>query len=520
MKLTTMLEGSVERFPEAEALVAGDIRLTFAQFQEQSLRAAAYLRKRGVGPGSRVGIMAYNVPGFAIGAFGVWYLGATLVPLNHKMQAPEVEYTVNHAELDLGIVSPELLETAMAGAPDTKWITTDPATGELDEAIAQHEPLRPDQLPELHDEDVAQILYTSGTTSAPRGCVHSHRSIAQAALLIALNLGFDSDDRYLIAMPLWHSAPLNICFMPMIAVGGTTVLHREYHPVETMKLIQSERTTTFFGPPIAYLAPMMAAKQLEQDFSSAYDFSSMRRWLYGGAPTDAGTLRRLISGYESENFYNVFGMSEMGPTGCFLRPEDQLRKAGSIGRAAMIGNRMRVVDADGRDAGPGQTGEVWFAGDTRMREYLNDPQATAAVFEGDWYRTGDVARIDEDGFLYIVDRLKDVIIVGGENVYSLEVEEAISSHPRVADVAVVGRPDPDWGEQIVAFVTTSDGEELGTEELRDHLAGSLARYKIPREVVIAEALPRNPSGKLLKHVLRSQVSEDPGAKDQVTDTTD
>ena len=213
-----------------------------------------------------------------------------------------------------------------------------------------------------------------------------------------------------------------------------------------------------------------------------------------------------MESYGTDQFYNQYGMTEMGPTGCMLRPEEQLLKAGSIGRDAMIGNRMKVVKANGTTAGPGETGEIWFSGDCRMREYLGNPEATAQAFEGNWYRTGDIARIDEDGYLYIVDRNKDVIIVGGENVYSLEVEEALFTHPKIVDAAVVGRKDPEWGEQVVAVVTPADGEEVGIEELRDFLADKLARYKIPRDLVVADSLPRNPSGKILKHQLREDVS--------------
>src|SRR5699024_5837074 len=307
----------------------------------------------GVGPGDVVGIMTFNVPGFVFAAFGAWYLGATVVPVNHKMQAPEVAYTIDHSGARLGIVSAELAETARAGAPDIPWLETESdATDSFDARLEAAEEAVPG---DFTDEQVAQILYTSGTTSAPKGCVHTHRSIAQVATLINLNMGYRSDDRYLVCMPIWHSAPLNICLLPTIQTGGTVVLQRSYHPVDSMTIIAEEAVTTFFGP-----------------------------------------------------------------TGGLLRPEDQLRKAGSVGRTAMIGNAMRVVKADGTEAGPGETGEIWFSGDTRMREYLGNPEATAAAFEGEWYRTGDIARLDEDGFLFIVDRSKDIIIVGGENVYSLE----------------------------------------------------------------------------------------------------
>ena len=200
-------------------------------------------------------------------------------------------------------------------------------------------------------------------------------------------------------------------------------------------------------------------------------------------------------------------MSEMGPVGTALGPADQERKAGSIGHAGMPGVDVRVVDLDGNDVGPGGTGEVWLRSDTRMVGYLDDPEATEAVLVGDWYRTGDVVHVDEDGYLFIVDRLKDVIITGGENVYSQEVEEALRGSPEVADVAVVGRPHADWGETVVAFVVPAPGAEPSLDSLRAFLADRLARYKVPRDVVLVTELPRNPSGKLTKHVLRSRVRE-------------
>jgi feruloyl-CoA synthase len=504
MKLGTMLDTTVLRHPDREALVYEDQRLAYSELRHRALKAARVLADNGVGTGDVVAIMTFNVPGFVFAAFGAWYLGATVVPVNHKFQAPEVRYTIEHSGAKLGIVSAELSDVARTGGPGIAWLETESdAPGSFDAQLDVAEEAAPG---DFTDEQVAQILYTSGTTSSPKGCVHTHRNIAQVATLINLNMGYDSDDRYLICMPIWHSAPLNIGIMPTVQTGGTIVLQRSYHPVDSMTIIAEERITTFFGPTVAYVAPIMTAKKLGIDFSD-YDFSSVRRWNYGGAPIDRGTAAMLIDTYGTDQFYNLFGMSEMGPTGCLLRPEDQLRKAGSIGKTAMIGNAMRVVKADGEEAGPGETGEIWFAGDTRMREYLGNPTATEAAFEGEWYKTGDLARLDEDGYLFIVDRSKDVIIVGGENVFSLEVEEAITAHERVADVAVVAKPDPQWGEQVVAFITTTDGEPFEVDELRDFLSDRLARYKLPREVVVTEELPRNPSGKLLKHKLRSRVAD-------------
>ncbi|WP_350269414.1 AMP-binding protein [Brevibacterium sp. CBA3109] len=506
MKLGTMLDSTVQRNPDKEALVYGDDRYTYAEVRDRALRAASVLAQNGIASGDVVGIMTFNVPGFVFAAFGAWYLGATVVPVNHKMQAPEVRYTIEHSGAKLGIVSSELAETARKGAPDITWLETESdAPGSFDTQLEEAEADDFSEPGHFTDEHVAQILYTSGTTSSPKGCVHSHRNISQVATLISLNMGYASDDRYLICMPIWHSAPLNISLMPTVLTGGTIVLQRQYHPVESMTIIAEEKITTFFGPTVAYVAPIMTAKKLGTEFSD-YDFSTIRRWNYGGAPIDRSTAAMLIEAYGTDQFFNLFGMSEMGPTGCMLRPEDQLRKAGSVGRTAMVGNAMRVVKADGTAAGPGETGEIWFSGDTRMREYLNNPEATRAAFEGDWYKSGDIARLDEDGYLYIVDRTKDVIIVGGENVYSLEVEEAIIAHERVADVAVVARPDAEWGEKVVAVITTADSLPFDVDELRDYLSDKLARYKLPREVIITEELPRNPSGKLLKHKLRGEVA--------------
>ncbi|MFD4180744.1 class I adenylate-forming enzyme family protein [Rhodococcus sp. NPDC058514] len=508
MNLTTMLESTARKFPDKDALVYGDQRITYAELLAASKRAAEVLRSRGVGRGDRVAVMTYNSPGFAIAAFGAWRAGAALVPVNHKLAPPEVGYTLGHCGATVGVVSADLWSTAEAGAPQVDWLLTElgaDAAGQADRDF--------DALVDVADEwdgidvddsEIAQVLYTSGTTSAPKGCLHTHRSISTVAPYIATTLGLDRDERVLIAMPIWHAAPLNVWFVTTMFLGGTVVLMREYAPLPFLEMIGAEKVTAFFGAPIAYLAPLQAARAAGIDLA-AYDFSTMRRWTYGGAPIGAEVARQLQQAYRSEDFYQVYGMSEMGPTGTALYPHEQIAKAGSIGRGGMPGVDLRVVRPNGADAQPGETGEIWLAGDTRMLGYLDNDEATDEVFEGRWYRSGDVARLDEDGYIYIVDRTKDVIITGGENVYSQEVEEAIRPRADVLDVAVIGRPHAEWGETVVAVVTTAPGAHLELDELRSYLSDKLARYKIPRELVLVDELPRNPSGKLTKHVLRDSV---------------
>lgn len=504
MNLVTMFEGAARKFPAKDALVFGDRALTYADLLGASRRAAAVIRSYGIGTGDRVGVMAYNTPGFVIAALGIWRAGAVLVPINHKLTAPEVRYLGAHAGLSLGIAAEEVLGTAREAMGEVTWLaTTDALTGEFDVAVAEAEEW---DGPGVADSDVAEILYTSGTVSQPKGCLHSHRGLATVAAYTTATVGLRKDDRFLIAMPIWHASPLNNWFLSMIFVGGTTVLLKEYHPMEFLSSIQHQRTTATFGAPIAYLAPLQATRAQGMAISD-FDLSSMRVWTYGGAPMGADTVRTLQQAYGTENFYQVYGMTEMGPVGTALYPEEQVTKAGAVGGGGMPGVDIKVMTLGGQEALAGQTGEVWMRSDTRMIGYLDDPGATEAAFAGEWYRTGDLAQVDEDGYIYIVDRLKDIIITGGENVFSPEVEEALLQHEDIADAAVIARPHPDWGESVVAVVTPAHpGADLTLEGVRAFLSSRLARYKLPRELIVREgALPRNASGKLTKHVLRAEI---------------
>ncbi|MBS0454893.1 MAG: AMP-binding protein [Proteobacteria bacterium] len=474
---------------------------TYGQALDRSRRAAALLASQGIGPGDRVALVCLNTPGFIDAMLGAWRLGAAVVPVNHKLAAPEIEYILAHCSAKAVVFDAALapvLDKVQSQAARFSTAGAVPAVPDFDALLAD----TTDGIDGIAvDEDaVAEILYTSGTTGKPKGCLHSHRNVTMAAIGAALSSSMTPAERTLMAMPIWHSSPLNNWFGCTLYVGGTVVLLREYHPQHFLQTVQDERVTLYFGAPVSYFAPLQAVP----DFAR-YDLSSVRAWIYGGGPIGADMARKLVEAYKTDRFFQVFGMTETGPTGTTLLPEEQLAKAGSIGRLGLPGVELRVVRKDGEEAGPGDIGEIWLRCESLMLGYLDDEAATrAAVTKDGWYRSGDLVRLDEDGYLFVVDRTKDMIVTGGENVYSKEVEDALSAQPAIADVAVVGRPHPEWGETVVAHVVLrKNAPPTDADALRDYLAPRLAKYKIPREYVFVDALPRTSTGKLQKYMLRA-----------------
>ena len=504
MNLLDAFDSAVRKTPAKAFLRDRGASISYADMQRRSQRAAAVLQAQGVGRGDTVALMCLNTPGFVEALFGAWRLGAALVPVNHKLQAPELQYILDHAQCKALVFDAATRTRGRRRAtplrpPCDRGARGRPGCPGLGHAGGGRQAMegtRP------ADGDIAQVLYTSGTTGRPKGCLLSHRAVTLAAITAALGLSITREERTLMAMPIWHSSPLNNWFGGTLYMGGTVVLLREYHPQHFLQAVQDEGVTLYFGAPVSYFAPL----QMLPDFAR-YDLSSVRAWVYGGGPIGAEMAHKLATAYRSDRFYQVYGMTETGPTGTTLYPEEQVERAGSIGRVALPGVDMRVVRDDGEDAGPGDTGEIWLRTGSVMDGYLHDAQATAAAFApGGWYRTGDLARLDDAGYLFIVDRTKDMVITGGENVYSKEVEDALSAHPQVADVAVVGRPHAEWGETVVAHVVTRGEAAPQAEALQQFLADRLARYKIPREFVFAASLPRTPTGKLQKFLLRQERS--------------
>lgn len=504
MDLVSQLDQHARAQPHKEALRAGGRSWTYAELADASRRAASVLRSQGVQPGDKVALLCFNTPGFVFALFGAWRLGASAVPVNHKLQAPEIDYILAHSGSSLCLVDGALAPVARRVNTTVTWIGTDsPAEGlpSFDELLGRAQPLQGGEAP--GSDTLAEVLYTSGTTGKPKGCLHSHANVFHAGLCLGAGTGISHTERTLIAMPIWHSSPLNNWMLGTLLMGGTVVLLREYEPLAFIEILAKERITLTFGAPIAFLAPLAVVPNIAD-----YDLSAMRMWAYGGGPLGADMSRKLAQSYRSDRFVQVYGMTEAGPSGTLLHPEDAIAKAGSIGRGGLPGVAVEARLPDGRICGAGEIGEIYMRSASIMQGYLDNPDATASAFdEHGWYRTGDLARVDEDGFLFIVDRLNDMIITGGENVYSKEVEDALGAHPDVQDVAVIGRPHPEWGETVVAALVPRAGCSLDAAALHDFVASRLARYKIPRVFEIRESLPRTPTGKLQKHMLRGESHE-------------
>ena len=500
MTVIEIVEQNAARFPDKMALCDMSQTFTFNQVLENARHAAAVFQSLGISKGDPVAIMGQNSFDWIFSFFGVLMAGGVAVPVNHKLTVPEVSYILNDSRAKLFVFDGSLASVAQGLDMEIGKMAMDSrADGFTFWKEIEPPPFTPI---EITADDRAEILYTSGTTGKPKGCIHTHGSVSFAGLTGARAVDLDTSDRMLVAMPIWHSSPLNNWFMGITRAGGTAVLLREYHPLHFLQAIEKRRCTAYFGAPISYIMPL----QVIPNFSD-FDLSSMKAWIYGGGPIAPETVKKLTTAYRSDRFFQVYGMTEAGPTGSVLQPEDHGDHAGSIGCQALPGAELKLMKEGHTPAGPGETGEIWLKAGSMMKSYLNRPQATEAAFQDGWYRTGDMARMDRDGFLFIVDRVKDMIVTGGENVYSKEVEDRIMEHPQVAEAAVIAIPHPDWGETVHAVVVPAKDQAVTGEALGEFLSDRLAKFKIPRKFRMVQELPHTPTGKVMKYKLRQEIKD-------------
>jgi fatty-acyl-CoA synthase len=502
--LADLLHRSAARSPDKLAIVCGETRWTYAEFDRISGRVAAGLARHGVVKGTRVALLARNSHAFAAMRFALARLGAVLVPINFMLKADEAAYILRHAGATLLATDSELAPLARAAAALATavrhfvWL---PAEGlsepEPDmigfDALAACDVALPDV--EIDGKDVLQIVYTSGTESAPKGAVLTHDAVLWQYVSCIVDASIAGDDLALHALPLYHCAQLDVFLGPSIYVGATNVITARAVPENLLPLIERHRISSFFAPPTVWIS------LLRSPLFDSTDLSSLRKGYYGASIMPVEVLRELAQRLPRVRLWNLYGQTEIAPLATMLGPEDQLRKPGSCGRA-VLNVETRVVDDALRDVAPGEVGEIVHRSPHLMLGYFNDDERTAAAFEGAWFHSGDLATIDSEGFITVVDRKKDMIKTGGENVASREVEEAIYRLPQVSEVAVVGVPHARWIEAVVAVVVLKAGQTLTEEQVLAHCAAGMASFKAPKRVVFAETLPKNPSGKLLKRQLR------------------
>jgi fatty-acyl-CoA synthase len=500
------LRRTAQRLPAKTAIVCGDTQWTYAEFDALVSRLAAGLAGIGVAQGDKVAVLARNSHGFAALRFALARRGAVMVPINFMLKADEVAYILRHAGARTLATDSGLAELARAAAAlDTQvaqylWLPSEdpsePVAGmhAFDTLAACTDPL-PDV--SLGSYDLAQIVYTSGTESTPKGAMLTHDAVLWQYVSCVINADIAEDDRALHALPLYHCAQLDVFFGPAIYIGSSNVITAKPVPDNLLALIERHGITSFFAPPTVWIA------LLRSPLFDAAKLKHLAKGYYGASIMPVEVLKELAARLPSVRLWNLYGQTEIAPLATMLGPDDQLRKPGSCGKA-VINVETRVVDDAMRDVAVGEVGEIVHRSPHLMLGYFNDPERTKAAFEGDWFHSGDLAVIDDEGYITVVDRKKDMIKTGGENVASREVEEMVYRLPAVSEVAVIGLPDPKWVEAVTAVIVVKAGQTLTEAEVVAHCNQHMAAFKSPKRVVFTDSLPKNPSGKLLKRELRQR----------------
>jgi len=504
--LADLLRRSAAREPHKLAIACGDTRWSYAQFHAITERIAAGVAAQGIAKGDRVAILARNSHAFIALRFALARLGAVLVPINFMLKAEEVAYILRHASVRMLATDSALSPLAHAAvAQDTRverviWLAGEepaavpPGMLRFDELAASN-----GVVPEvgLSGWDLAQIVYTSGTESLPKGAMLTHDAVLWQYVSCVVDAGIAREDLVLHALPLYHCAQLDAFLGPSLYVGASNVITAKPVPENLLPLIERHRITSFFAPPTVWIALLRSA------LFDRTDLSSLEKGYYGASIMPVEVLREIARRLPKVRLWNLYGQTEIAPVATLLGPDDQLRKPGSCGRAVLnvetrvVDDAMRDIPRDGRSIG-----EIVHRSPQLLLGYFHDDERSSAAFEGGWFHSGDLATIDDEGYITVVDRKKDMIKTGGENVASREVEEAIYKLESVSEVAVIGLPHPKWVEAVIAVIVVRPGMQLDEATVLAHCACTLASFKAPKRVVFVDALPKNPSGKLLKRELR------------------
>jgi acyl-CoA synthetase (AMP-forming)/AMP-acid ligase II len=500
MNLFEGLERNARNNADKSAIIFKDKVYTYAEYNAEVNRIANALLAYGVKRGDKIGILMKNSDQFAFTYFGILKAGAVAVPINFRLTAHEINYILNDSDSMIVFADEDFAETLAKAAEANNKLKLQVIAGakkQENQMLISEFRSSSEANPTICvlESDDAEILYTSGTTGFPKGVVLDHHRVFHVGIGMMIMFKMGPEDQLLHIAPLFHCAQLNLFLIPGTLLGCTQVIHQDFNPVQTLKDINEYKISLFFGVPTMYNF-LLQVPNKEQ-----YDVSSVTRCGYGAAPMPVALIEASMRMFGTDQFFNMCGLTEGGPGGVYLLPDEHKTKLGASGKANHFTD-ARVVNDNGEDVSPGQVGEFIIKGESIMKEYYKKPEETKKALKDGWLYTGDLAKIDEDGYLTLVDRKKDMIISGGENVYSTEVEQVLYKHPDILEAAVIGIPHEVWGETVAAIVVPKQGKYIKQEELQQFCRQQLAGYKIPRVIYELDQLPRNASGKVLKYQLR------------------
>jgi long-chain acyl-CoA synthetase len=487
MNLAQILSGSATRDPGQIAIKLDDLELNYASLEQAAMRVAGLLRSRGIDPGDRVALMVPNVPQFAAIYYGILRVGAVVVPLNVLNKRREVEFFLTDSGAKLLFVWEAFCPEAepAAAAVGSACITVD--LEQFTQMLFKQEPLT--ELVEREQTETAVMLYTSGTTGTPKGAELSHTNLLENCAASVELFRLEGNAVVLGALPLFHAFGQTCALNACVLAGGMLTLIPRFDGSKALEVIQRDSVTVFEGVPTMYGAMLHAPDR------ARYDTSSLQRCASGGAAMPVELMRAFEAAFDCM-ILEGYGLSETSPVASFNHP-DRERKAGSIG-TPIRGVEMRIVDESDRELAVGEVGEIVIRGHDVMKGYWGRPDATAAAIRNGWFHSGDLGRMDQDGYFFIVDRKKDMIIRNGFNIYPREIEEVLYAHPAVREAAVIGLPHEEFGEEVGAAVSLKTGDQTTAEELREFVKQQVAAYKYPRKLWLVDELPKGPTGKILK----------------------
>lgn len=502
MNWTTVLEHHADRYPDKVLATFEGVTTTYGGMLERVQRLAGGLRARGIGRGDVVAILAHNSVAFLEVIFVANHLGAIAMPINWRLSPKEVTYILDNSGAGMLVSEAALADIAVPaveGAGNVQGVGFDrieqPGWLHLGE-LADHPPLGEGE--HVAGTDIHRLMYTSGTTSHPKGVMITHDNLTWKNVAHVAEFGVTPQDVGLVCGPLYHVGALDLTTTTMIYAGASVVIQRTFDAKAVVEELSRGHITN------VWLAPAMLNAILALPDLGSWDMSSVRFIINGGEKMPEALIRRLQDAFPKAWFADAYGLTETVSGDTFLDKRKTLERLGSVGKPCLH-LEVQIWNQAGQPAGPREQGEIVLRGPKVFKGYWRNPEATEAAFRGGWFHTGDLGYLDEDGYLYIVDRVKDIIISGGENIASLEVERVLYEHPAVLEAAVVGRPDERWGEVPVAFVVVKSGGDTSEQELLEHCREHLAKFKTPKAVRFTDELPRNPSGKVLKRVLRDMV---------------